>query len=55
MAPDPKDQEWRSLAEQASTEMDTAKLTLLVSLLCAALDERMKPHAVESSDPATAS
>ncbi len=40
MAPNPKDQKWYSLAEQASTEMDSAKLTILVAQLCSALDER---------------
>jgi hypothetical protein len=50
MAPNPKDQKWCSLAEQTSTETDQAKLMILVNQLCAALDERMQPHAVETSD-----
>jgi hypothetical protein len=40
MAPNPRDQEWRDIAEQVSTEMDPAKLTILVGKLCRALDER---------------
>jgi hypothetical protein len=47
MAPNPKDKKWFSLAEQASTETDQAKLMILVNRLCAALDERMKPYAAE--------
>jgi hypothetical protein len=43
MAPDPRDQKWYSLAEQASTEADPKKLGSLISQLCDALDERMKP------------
>ena len=35
-------QEWRSIAEQASTEQDPAKLTSLVAELCRSLDERQK-------------
>jgi hypothetical protein len=50
MAPNPKDQKWYSLAEQASKEMDTAKLMTLVRQLCAALNERVKPLAKESTD-----
>jgi len=50
MAPNPKDQKWFSLAEQASAELDQAKLMTLINQLCAALDERMKPPAVMSSD-----
>ena len=42
MFPDMKDQQWRSIAEQASKEMDSAKLSLLVEQLCAAMDERNK-------------
>jgi hypothetical protein len=46
MAPiiDPK---WYSIAEQASTEMDSAKLTSLVEQLCTALDEYRKPPALQ--------
>ena len=32
--------DWRSLAEQASNEMDPSKLSALVSQLCRALDDR---------------
>jgi hypothetical protein len=48
MAPNPKDQKWYSLAEQASKEMNQTKLMILVAQLCDALDERIKPHSVES-------
>lgn len=43
MAPHPRDQKWYSIAEQVIKEMDSAKLTTLVSQLCSALDERGKP------------
>jgi hypothetical protein len=43
MAPQITDQKWYSIAEQASTEMDSAKLTILVDQLCSALDECGKP------------
>lgn len=33
-----KNEDWRLIAEQASTEMDPKKLTLLVAHLCRALD-----------------
>lgn len=36
----PNFQDWRSLAEQASTEMDPEKLLTLVSELCEALEMR---------------
>jgi hypothetical protein len=35
-----QNQDWRSIAKQASTEMDSAKLTTLVAELCRSLDER---------------
>jgi len=38
MAPHPTDQDWRCIAEQASKEMDPAKLMTLVAQLCGALD-----------------
>ncbi len=38
MDPDRKDGDWRSIAEQASKEMDSAKLTILVAQLCSALE-----------------
>lgn len=40
MAPQITDQKWYSIAEQASKEMDSAKLMVLVAQLCSALDER---------------
>jgi hypothetical protein len=40
MASNPRDQEWCDIAEQVSTEMDPARLTVLVGKLCRALDER---------------
>jgi hypothetical protein len=42
MFPDMKDQQWKSIAEQACKEMDGAKLSILVEQLCSALDERSK-------------
>ena len=42
MAGNLTNQEWRSIAEKASTEMDSAKLTSLVAELCRSLDERQK-------------
>jgi hypothetical protein len=47
MATDPEDQEWYSIAEQASKEMDLAKLARLVSQLCGALDKRVRDHSLE--------
>lgn len=43
MALNPRDQHWQALAEQASKEMDAARLTIIVAQLCSALDERAKP------------
>lgn len=43
MAPNPRDQKWYSLAEQASKETDPDKLTTLIAELCSALDDRAKP------------
>ena len=40
---------WYSIAEQASTETDPEKLTILVAQLCGALDEREKPSELQSS------
>jgi hypothetical protein len=45
MFPGMKDQQWQSIAEQASKEMDGAKLSLLVEQLCSALDERSNGQA----------
>jgi hypothetical protein len=42
MAQNLTNQDWRSLAAQASTEQDPAKLTRLVTELCSSLDERQK-------------
>jgi hypothetical protein len=42
MAQNLTNQDWRSLAVQASTEMDSAKLTRIVAELCSSLDERQK-------------
>ena len=50
MDPDRKDGDWRSIAEQVSKEMDSAKLTILVAQLCSALDERGKPPALQPSN-----
>jgi hypothetical protein len=36
----PESSDWRILAEQASTELDTDKLTDLIAKLCTALDRR---------------
>lgn len=38
MAPTVQTSEWKILAEQASVEMDGAKLAVMVNKLCAALD-----------------
>jgi hypothetical protein len=38
MAPHLGNEDWRSLAEQASKEMDPARLTMLVEKLCCALE-----------------
>jgi hypothetical protein len=43
MAENLTNQEWRSIAQKASTEQDHAKLTSLVTELCRSLDERQKP------------
>ena len=42
MAENLTNEEWRSIAEKASTEQDPAKLTSLVAELCRSLDERQK-------------
>jgi hypothetical protein len=42
MAENLTNQDWRSLAKQASTEQDPTKLTSLVAELCRSLDERQK-------------
>jgi hypothetical protein len=38
MTPHLGDEDWRSIAEQTSKEMDSAKLTILVEKLCRALE-----------------
>jgi hypothetical protein len=38
----PYSEDWRTIAEQASREMDPKKLTDLVNQLCCAFDERDK-------------
>ena len=43
MTLNPKDQAWRDIAEQASKEMDGAKLTILIAQLCSTFDDRNKP------------
>jgi hypothetical protein len=50
MAHIPTGQEWRSIAEQASTEMDPAKLTSLVAKLCASIDDRHKVPQIDLHD-----
>jgi hypothetical protein len=47
MAPTPEHQDWRSIAAQASKEMNEDKLLLLVEQLCNAFDERHKRHQPE--------
>ena len=42
MAQNLTNQDWRSLAAQASTEQDPAKLTRLVTELCSSLDHCQK-------------
>ena len=42
MPPNLTYQDWRSLAEQVSKEMDPEKLRALVSQLCHSLEERQK-------------
>jgi len=44
------DQKWCFLAEQASKEMDPAKLLILVDQLCRALDERGKQPTSQPSN-----
>jgi hypothetical protein len=42
MAENLTNQDWRSIAQEASTEQDPAKLTSLVTELCRSLDERQQ-------------
>jgi len=43
MAPHLGDGDWLFIAEQASKEMDPAKLTILVEKLCQALEGKRRP------------
>ena len=38
----PYSEDWRTIAEQASKEMNSEKLAVLIAQLCCALDERDK-------------
>jgi hypothetical protein len=49
----PYSEDWRTIAEQASREMDPRKLAALVSQLCCAFDERDRRYR-EECGPATA-
>ena len=40
MVPNPEEEHWRSIAEQASKETDQEKLLFLVRQLCSAFDDR---------------
>jgi hypothetical protein len=40
MAPHSTEQDWRCIAQEASTETDPAKLMTLITRLCDALDRR---------------
>jgi len=42
MTPHLGDGDWLSIAEQASKEMDPAKLTILVEKLCCALEDERR-------------
>jgi hypothetical protein len=44
MAPHLGDEDWRSVAEQVTKEMDPAKLTILIAKLCQALDGERKEN-----------
>jgi hypothetical protein len=37
-----RDEDWRSIAEQTTGEMDPAKLLILVEKLCCALDRELR-------------
>ena len=50
MAPQITDQKWYFIAEQASKETDSEKLTILVDQLCGVLDERGRPPALQPSN-----
>ncbi len=50
MAPKLTDPEWYSIAEQASKEMDSAKLTILVAQLCSALDAKRGDSAPQPNE-----
>jgi hypothetical protein len=38
--PEQRKPDWRTIAEQATNEMDPKNLTTLISQLCAAIDQR---------------
>lgn len=42
MAPHLGEGDWRSIAEQTSTEMDPAKLMILIEKLCRALEGKRR-------------
>jgi hypothetical protein len=46
MTPHLGDGDWQSIAEQASKEMDPAKLTILVEKLCHALEGKRRDVSV---------
>ena len=48
MTPHLGDGDWLSIAEQASTEMDPAKLTILVEKLCCALEGERRGKSQDS-------
>jgi hypothetical protein len=50
MAQTLSNEDWRSLAAQASTEQDSARLTSLVTELCRSLDERQKTPQFQRQD-----
>jgi hypothetical protein len=54
MTPHLGDEDWRSVAERASKEMDPAKLTMLIAELCRALDGERKERVSLAPPPSTA-
>ncbi len=51
MAPHLGDADWRSIAEQASKEMNPEKLMALIAQLCSALDERKARPQSQHDEP----
>ena len=45
-----EDSNWVSIAEQLSTEMDEAKVAILVKQLCCALDDRQGPPTQDQTE-----